>query len=293
MTAFVTEYTRAIPDLRFSLVSAGLLDSIAALERGDLDVGMAFADAVYLASVSTPGPSKFRAITSLMDQPLYLLAGRDSGIARVADLRGHSVRTRSDLVGTTDPRFPIVFQVPFPDPRGPQLPREDPRSVSEIVLSAFGLDRHDVRSVSAMPEDAMAALKNGTLDASFVTTTSSIDGFREALEAGARIIPIDGPAIERLGRSYPLIRRVRVLPGTLPGQTRVVRTVGVNVVLVCRSDLDDAVAYRLAKAYVENVTRLAEREPLLRTARLEDAPVTPIPLHEGAARFYREWEMAR
>jgi TRAP-type uncharacterized transport system substrate-binding protein len=33
--------------------------------------------------------------------------------------------------------------------------------------------------------------------------------------------------------------------------------------------------------------------PLLRTMDLEQAPAVPIPLHDGAARFYRERELSR
>jgi len=64
--------------------------------------------------------------------------------------------------------------------------------------------------------------------------------------------------------------------------------VGVDLLLVCRADLDSAVVYAITRALFEDIPRLARRQ--IDPYR---AAATVIPLHPGAARYYREREMQR
>lgn len=63
--------------------------------------------------------------------------------------------------------------------------------------------------------------------------------------------------------------------------------------LLCRSGLDEELVYRLTKQLFAALPGLSVEESSLRTMDLEEAPATPVPLHEGAARYYREWELFR
>ena len=72
-----------------------------------------------------------------------------------------------------------------------------------------------------------------------------------------------------------------------------VRTIGVDRLLVCRSDLDDALVHELTRHFIEALPEIFR--PLRSSARLLDldsASATPIPLHPGAAQYYRERELA-
>ena len=73
---------------------------------------------------------------------------------------------------------------------------------------------------------------------------------------------------------------------TYPNQHEPVHTLGVDQLMVCRADLDEDVVYRLLDGYF--ATRPSTRPP-----DLERAPATPIPLHPGAARYYRQRELSR
>jgi TRAP-type uncharacterized transport system substrate-binding protein len=77
--------------------------------------------------------------------------------------------------------------------------------------------------------------------------------------------------------------------GEYPGHSAGIRTIGVENLLVCRSGLDEGLVHDLTARLFGALPSI----PLLRTIDLEQAPTVPIPLHDGAARFYRERELFR
>ena len=60
-----------------------------------------------------------------------------------------------------------------------------------------------------------------------------------------------------------------------------------------RRDLDETLVYDLTRRFFEALPSLSSSQGALRFMDLDQAPATPIPLHDGAARFYRERELLR
>jgi TRAP transporter TAXI family solute receptor len=81
--------------------------------------------------------------------------------------------------------------------------------------------------------------------------------------------------------------------GTYPRLDRSVHTVGIDTLIACREDLDETLVYTLTKTFFDVLPELAARLDALRRMDLGRAPATPIPLHDGAARYYRERELFR
>jgi TRAP-type uncharacterized transport system substrate-binding protein len=69
-----------------------------------------------------------------------------------------------------------------------------------------------------------------------------------------------------------------------------VLTVGIDRLLLCREGLDREVAYRVTRTFFELLPDLSSADQQLRQMNVEAAPATAVPLHEGAARYYREQE---
>jgi hypothetical protein len=93
--------------------------------------------------------------------------------------------------------------------------------------------------------------------------------------------------------SYPFFRSTLIPRDSYTGVTEAVRTIGLDSVLVCRKDLDEELVYKLTKLFFEALPTLSFSEEALRFMDLDQAPATPIPLHEGSARYYREQELMR
>jgi len=63
-------------------------------------------------------------------------------------------------------------------------------------------------------------------------------------------------------------------------------------VLICRKDLEESVVHAITQAFFRHLPEMKD-DPIARTIAPDRAPATPIPLHPGAARYYREQEILR
>jgi TRAP transporter TAXI family solute receptor len=252
--------------------SAGSVANVEAIEAGEADIGFAFADVAYMASVGRleRRPVRFarlRGIAVLELAPVHLIVRAGSGIRDAGGLRGRRIGVGQSGSGTA--------------------------LTADLVLKAYGIDPRAVRLEPLRYIDAAARMDEGTLDGLFVIGSDPLESVRMTAARGARLLPLVGPAIDRLRREYPFLRPM-VIPGsTYPGQVDSVRTIGVDTLLVCRRDLDEALVHDLTRGFFELLPTLSAERGALRIMDIEQAPATPIPLHEGAARYYREMELAR
>jgi TRAP-type uncharacterized transport system substrate-binding protein len=65
------------------------------------------------------------------------------------------------------------------------------------------------------------------------------------------------------------------------------------VLLVCRQDLSEDLVYRLTSVLFDSVPELIRAHPAASSVDPGRGPAAPIPLHRGAARYYRERELFR
>ena len=154
------------------------------------------------------------------------------------------------------------------------------------MLQDLGIEQGQFHAERIPNAEIVSRLSNGDIDAAF--SGFSVPGavVTAAMNRGARLIPIDGPEIEEMRTRYPYLKRTLIPRGTYPNQPEPIRTLGVDTLLVCRAELDEDLVYRLLDAYF--ATRPAMTPP-----NLDRAPATPIPLHPGAARYYRQRELSR
>jgi TRAP transporter TAXI family solute receptor len=269
-TRLTEEYRRTIPELDIREQPAiSSVDVLRQLQSNSVDFGVAMADDAYRTYAqheAAAGGSMVRGISLLQPLPMYLLVRTSSGIRSVADLRGRVVAV------------------------GPE--RSSSATLSNMVLKAFGVDPVTVRYLNSR-EVAAAGLKDGTFDAIVLPGYIEVDVTQSVINDGVYLVPIDGPAIERLRRESPFVRTVMIPRDIYPGQDRIVPTVGIDMLIVCRRDLDERLAYRLTAQLFNVFPRLARVEATMRFLNIDEAPATPIPLHPGAARYFRERELSR
>jgi uncharacterized protein len=256
-----------LPDVHTNIVAEGgsSVTSLIDLQRQRVDVSIPLADVAYLA---------YAGRLSEIPQPFEQLRGMavtDLNTVHLLTAAGVSAEDVQDLKGLR-----ISLGAP-----GSSTALFTPR-----LLQAHGISPADARAERIPNAEMLSRLAKRDIDAAFATYTAPSDAVASAMRAGARMIDIEGAVVEDLRTQYPYLKRTLIVSGTYPNQTKAVHTIGVDVVLVCRADLDEDVVYRLLDAYF--ATRPAMRPP-----NLERAPATPIPLHPGAARYYRQRELSR
>jgi uncharacterized protein len=265
------EYARTMPDLDLQFVDGGGTGgTVSAIQRGDADLGFILADVAYFANADAQrrhdSHAEIRGIAALQTAPVHLVARSGIQPSQVMQLPPLRIGVNS------------AFSSQF--------------ILARLVLGAYG-----IKEGTELPQftatDLAPALKGGMVDAVFVTANYPARSVAAAAAAGAHLLPIDDAVAERLRRKYPFVHRVSIPAHTYEGQARSVRTIGVDRLLVCRSDLDEALVHELTRHFIEALPEIFR--PLRASARLMDldsASATPIPLHPGAAQYYRERELA-
>jgi len=253
---------------RFSVRIADIGSSekrLIALQQGSIDVAVAVADATYLAFNGLlpdhPRPlDKIRAIALLHTAAVHMLIGPAADRSR--GLRGMRVVLGNPIGGNA--------------------------ALGERLIKSMGISRSEIQGEFLLRDPAVEKLLKGEVDAAIVIGRPPQEPVVRALRGGAHLLDIDGPEIVRLRVYYPLLRRILIPPGTYPSQRVPVHTVGVDLLLVCSADLDKELVYELTRAYFE-------QSPANIRGRTDPqrAPAAVIPLHPGAARYYREREVSR
>jgi TRAP transporter TAXI family solute receptor len=165
--------------------------------------------------------------------------------------------------------------------------------IVDLVLNAAGVAGDVIRKGPYNRADLASGLSRGDFDAVFARNMYPAAFVQTAIHQGARLISIDGPRIDGLPSDYPFLQRVSIPPGVYVGQTERVRTIAVDVILVCRADLDEELAHELTEYLFRAVSRVPAYHDALQFIEIHEASATPIPLHDGAARYYRELELFR
>jgi len=218
---------------------------------------------------SSDGPQRQLRLLALIEDPVYLLV---------------AVRANSGITDLAQVRSRI---------RAPRILTEGDIWVAPI-LKRYHLTRSEVQRAGGRFLDAMALHK----DADFDVLISSLGSLANNVESDVwyqmsqryrlRYLQLPDELLSQITDSLGG-EKVELPLGYLRGVDRPIATVGRSGVAICaRADLPDEVAYQIAWA-------LDEHQALLKWAirPFSYDPHTvwkagPVPLHPGAARYYRE-----
>lgn len=270
--ALVKGYARLMPDVRIqSIDTPGSVRNIEVLDDGTADIGLAQAGIAYMAYNGRLREPKralrgIRGIAVLNSSAVHLLVGPASTIRSMDELRGRRVGTNRESSGAG--------------------------VTSQMVLRGY-FQPGEVKEVNASVPQTQEMLLNGDIDAAFTISSVPNDEAKRLTDADARFLEIFGPAADRLRTRYPFFRSEIIPARTYKGQDKPVHTLSVDVVLLARAGLDDAMVRRLTDGLFRMLPQLSAELPFLKSMVPERAPATPVPLHPGAALYYRERELRR
>jgi TRAP-type uncharacterized transport system substrate-binding protein len=302
MASFAKALERNVPDVEIRVAESKGMGPADAFQGGQLDLALMPASDAYFAYLddirhSVPVGNQLRAISALHTTPLLGVVRPESGIRRVAELDGRmTARILRPIAGygSYGPNADAPVTMTPEQLRLRGIDRPDTNRLIELVLTAFAVEPTLLPNLQVLsPPDALSRMKAGSIDAIFGTAYYTGDVIRAAAEGGGRLISIDGPAIDRLRQQYAFIRPVVIAQNSYPRQTEAVHSIGVDMLIVCRAGLDQRLVYALTKQYVASLPELSRANPSLNLIDLELASASPIPLHDGAARYYRESELFR
>jgi uncharacterized protein len=210
---------------------------------------------------------ELRAVLSLHSESLTVVAAQDRGIRKLADLKGKRVNIGEPGSGDYQYAFALMELAGF--------------SSADLILTT--------QPVALASE----ALQKNEIDAYLYMVGHPNLSVLEASSGKRKVslLPLGAPLIAKLAARTPLLVPERVPTAFYPGlvENGEIATSGMRAVLFTRADLDDDTVYRLVKEVLTNFALFQRQHPVLDglTPRAA-AEVTVLPLHPGAARYFRE-----
>ena len=264
---------RAKHGLRCSVESTGgSVFNINTIRAGELDFGVAQSDVQYnayngLKQFEKDGAYKdLRAVFSLHPEPFTVLARKEANIKSFADLKGKRVNVGNPGSGT--------------------------RASMDELMSAMGWKLSDFTLASELKADEHgAALCDNKIDAFFYGVGHPSANIQDPITTcGAKLVPLTGPAIDKVVAGAPYYAKVNIPGGLYVGNTTPTPTYGVLATLVTSSKVADATVYELVKAVFENFDDFKKLHPAF--AHLDPKDMVKngnsAPLHPGAVKYYKE-----
>jgi TRAP transporter TAXI family solute receptor len=254
--------------------SRGSLANIRDIRAGRLEAALVQSDIAYLAEQGKPPFSGkkavpgLRAIASLYPEAVHVVVRRDSPIKTIDDLKGR--RVSLDLKGSGT------------------------RSIARMVLNRYGIKPKDLDHLNSQVGPAVDRLHAGKIDAFFF-----VGGFpapvisQLANVLPLRLLPIDGERAAAIRKTDPFLSSVTI-PASAYGRLKATQTLAVGALLVVSDTVREDVVYGVTRALWHPSTRLIldQAPKATRRMRIENAlKGVAIPLHKGAARYYREKKM--
>ncbi|MEW2352352.1 TAXI family TRAP transporter solute-binding subunit [Spirillospora sp. NPDC029432] len=251
------------------LATASAADGLRQVARGTADVAFAPADLAALALAGRPpfeGRQRVSALARLYDEYTHLVVPADSGVHALPDLKGRTVATGTPGTGT--------------------------ELVATRLLAAAGIDR-DVRVRRLAVRDAAAALRERRVDALFFSGVVPSEAITQLTHAmGVRLVDL-GAYVGPLRRFHGDFYQERSIPAAAYRLFAAPRTVGVPSHLAVGSAMPAGRARALTRLLFERKDVLvAARPEALYLNRRGAISTGPLPLHPGAALYYRESKVA-
>jgi TRAP transporter TAXI family solute receptor len=236
-----------------------------------MNSGFAQSDVAFWAYTGTgvmegkPPAKGLRTIAALFSEHIHLVALANSGINSVKDLKGKRVSLDEPGSGT------------YVD--------------AKLILEANGIGVKDVKAEALKGNAAVDALRNGKIDAFFVVAGYPTGAVVDlASSTKIKLVPISGAGAKSLTSKYGFFSNSSIPAGTYEG-VAATETVAVGAQWFTSDKESADLIYEITKALWNKETR-----KLMDTGHAKGKDITPataltgvgVPLHDGAARFYKE-----
>jgi TRAP transporter TAXI family solute receptor len=261
---------RTMPGVKASVqATTGSVENLNLLQAGRGEIAFTLGDSLSDAwkgnddaGFKTP-LKKLRGIAAIYPNYIQIVARADAGIKTLADLKGKRVSVGAPKSGT--------------------------ELNARAIFAAAGLAYKDLGKVEYFPfGESVELMKDRRLDATLQSAGLGVSGLHYlATSVDVVIVPIPVDVIKKT-------RNPAYLPATIPantyrGQTADVPAAAVQNYLVTQDGVSNEVAYGMTKALWTNLGLLTAAHAAAKAIDPKRAlEGMPVPLHPGAAKYYKE-----
>lgn len=263
-------WSQELPERSFvAEVTGGSVENLSLLLGGEVEVGFSMgtnAVRAYRGTGSFEGrePGQVRALAALYPNVLQLVTLEGTGVESLDDLLGRRVSVGAPGSGT--------------------------EVGARTLLEGNGISYDEFEPQRLNFNETANALRDGSIDAGFLSVGPPTSAIMDLASARpVRFVPITEDEVQATADLDPTVRRHVMSAGTYPGQEADVQTLSTPNVLVVRADMEEGLAYDLARTLFEGRSELAGVHPAARNITPEyTLDVSPLPLHPGTIRYLEE-----
>src|SRR5580765_8105581 len=205
---------------------------------------------------------KLRTLGAIYPNYIQIVATSDSGIKTLADLKGKSLSVGAPKSGT--------------------------ELNSRAILAAAGMTYKDMGKVEYLPfAESVDLMKNRQLNATLQSAGLGVASLKDlSTSSEITVVAVPKDIVDKIG---PPFVAATIPANTYTGQDKDVPTAAVVNYLVTSSAVSDDLAYQMTRLVFESLPELANAHAAGKEIKLETAATgSPVPLHPGAIRFYKE-----
>ncbi len=251
--------------------SNGGLQNLNLLQSKDAQVSFAVSSIAYEAANGKKGfkdrPYKdLRVLAGLYYNPNQVVARKDSKVESLKDFKGKRFATGA-VGGTTE-------------------------GESRAHFTAAGLNYpNDLKLERVGFNESIDLMRNKQLDGSWIMAGLPTGAVTEmCATADGKVVPISEEVIASLKKDSPWYSAFVIPAGTYPGQDKDVKTTAVKMLLLTDASLPEQLVYDLTKTFWENLDEVRKAHAVMKNVTPEMAvkDLSGLPLHPGAAKYYKE-----
>ena len=205
---------------------------------------------------------KLRVLGAIYPNYIQIVATSDSGIKTLVDLKGKSLSVGAPKSGT--------------------------ELNSRAILAAAGMTYKNMGKVEYLPfAESVDLMKNRQLNATLQSAGLGVASLKDlSTSTEITVVSVPKAIVDKIG---PPFVPAMIPANTYTGQDKDVPTAAVVNYLVTSSAISDDLAYQMTKLVFESLPELANSHAAGKEIKLEAAATgSPVPLHPGAIRYYKE-----
>ena len=260
----------AVPGLQIQQQPGAGIANVRGVDEGKAHIGFAnsstTADGIA-GRAPYPKPTKnVCQVANLYPQYFQVVAASDAKVNSYADLKGKSLVTQSK--GNTA------------------------EALTATVLELNGMSYQSLARASfqASYTDAVSMMKDGHAQVFTLGSTAPASAVMDLASArDVKLVPVDDKTMAALKQANPGYNKLIIKAGTYPKQDQDVPVIGYSTHIVAACDLPEDTVYKMTKAMGENVDAMAAVVKAIGGLTPKDMAIDiGVPLHKGAARYYKE-----
>lgn len=239
------------------------------LSQGKVEIAFLQNDIAYYAANGTEmfkdkQVASLQGLAALYPETVQIVTLKDSGIKTVADFKGKRIAVGAAGSGT--------------------------EANARQILAVYGMTYDDVKVQYLSFGEAAGALKDGNVDAAFVTAGHPTAAIQDiATQNDVQLVAVEPEKADELIKSYPFYTKLVIKAGTYNKQDADVPAVAIKCMLGVTDKMDADTAYNVVKALYSNLDRMKTAHSAANAITKETAlDGMSIKLNPGAEKFFNE-----